>query len=161
MPDDDIGEDFDDRTESESEFSDEETPKTASKMGRRCASAERLKEETRLVLLDFLATLPAEKITARQLTQSENRPERLQEAFRVAKSNSDAAAHESNRMRFQKMAAPLRRKLSLNLKTEIETFNPRVGLRRKTLERLVCSLPLSCNYMYVFCKALFVLKVFR
>lgn len=124
-------------TDTESEHTDEETPKCTSKMGRRCASAERLKEETRLVLLDFLGSLPTEKITARQLTQSESRPEILQEALRVVKSHSDAAAYESNRMRFQKMAAPLRRKLSLNLKREIENFNPRVGLRRKTLARWV------------------------
>lgn len=108
-----------------------------SKMGRRCASVERLKEETRLVLLDFLGSLPAEKITARNLTESENRPERLKQALAVAKSNSDAAAYESNRKRFQQMAVPLRRKLSLNLKAEIENFNPRQGLKRRSAERLV------------------------
>lgn len=138
MPDEKIEEELEEESETESELSDEETPRAvASNMGRRAASVERLKEETRLVLLDFLATLPAEKITARQLTQSENRPERLQEALRVAKSNSDAAAYECNRLKFQQMAVPLRRKLSLNLKKEIENFNPRVGLRRKTLQRFV------------------------
>lgn len=139
MPDDNIEEDLEKisqgQTSSESENTDEETPKSASKMGRHCASAERLKEETRLVLLDFLASLPSEKITARQLTQSENRPEVLQKALRVAKSQSDAAAYESNRRRFQQMAAPLRRKLSLNLKREIENFNPIKGFRRRTLTR--------------------------
>ena len=138
MPDQDTEEQPLDDGDTESESSDaEELPRLSSTMGRRCASVERLKEETRLVLLDFLASLPSEKLTARNLTVSENRPERLQRALRVAKSQSDAAAYESNRLRFQQMAAPLRRKLSLNLKREIETFNPRVGLRRKTLERLV------------------------
>jgi hypothetical protein len=127
-------------TASESESETEEkprSPRSPSNMGRRCASVERLKEETRLVLLDFLGALPTEKTTARNLTESENRPERLKKALAIVKSNSDAAAYESNRKRFQQMAVPLRRKLSLNLKSEIENFNPNLGLKRKSCERSV------------------------
>lgn len=127
-------------TSSESEPETLKIPSSSrspSKMGRRCASVERLKEETRLVLLDFLGSLPAEKITARNLTESENRPERLKQALAVAKSSSDAAAYESNRKRFQQMTVPLRRKLSLNLKAEIQNFNPNQGLKRRSAERLV------------------------
>ncbi|XP_032232958.1 uncharacterized protein LOC5508275 [Nematostella vectensis] len=98
--------------------------------GRRTASVERLKEETRLVLLDFLGALPPEKLTARNLTVSEHRPERLKQALKLSKSPSDAASYENRRQKFQNMAAPLRRKLSLNLKQEIENFDRRSQLRK-------------------------------
>lgn len=90
----------------------------------KAVSLERIRDETRLVVLDFLSKQPVEKLTARNLSQTENRPEILRKAIkRVSKSASDASRHEHRRKRFQNMALPLRRKLSLNLKRDIESFD--------------------------------------
>ena len=95
------------------------------------ASRERLKEETRLVVLDFLASLPPEKLTARNLSTSDPKPAVLRKARnRVKISASDAAAYEKRRVKFQKRSATLRRKLSQNLKRDIENFDP-ARLRRR------------------------------
>ena len=67
-------EEIEEKPSSELETASESEPETqksstscrsSSNMGRRSASVERLKEETRLVLLDFLGSLPVEKITTR------------------------------------------------------------------------------------------------
>ena len=89
----------------------------------RWASRDRIREETRIVVLDFLSSLPADKLTARNLAESENRPKCLSKAIsRLSKSTSDASAYEHKRQKFLRMAR-LQRKLSLNLKRDIETFD--------------------------------------
>lgn len=112
---------------SSSSEEDEETPKAKRRCGNnmfKAVSMERIRDETRLVVLDFLSKQPVEKLTARNLSQTENRPEILRKAIRrVSKSASDASRHEHRRKRFQNMALPLRRKLSLNLKRDIESFD--------------------------------------
>ena len=86
-------------------------------------SRDRIREETRIVILDFLSSLPADKLTARNLVHSENRPERLKKTTcRLSKSSSDAGSYEHKRQKFLRMAR-LRRKLSLNLKRDIESFD--------------------------------------
>ena len=110
---------------SESSSEDERTPKRrrGNNMSK-AVSLERIRDETRLVVLDYLGKQPAEKLTARNLSQTENRPAVLKKAIkRVSKSASDAWRHEHRRKRFQNMALPLRRKLSLNLKRDIESFD--------------------------------------
>ncbi|KAJ7375577.1 hypothetical protein OS493_040298 [Desmophyllum pertusum] len=47
----------------------------------RWASLERIREETRIVVLDFLGTLPADKLSARNFTRSENRTPSLARAM--------------------------------------------------------------------------------
>ena len=86
-------------------------------------SRDRIREETRIVILDFLSSLPADKLTARNLIRSGNRPERLEKTMcRLSKSSSDAGSYEHKRQKFLRMAR-LRRKLSLNLKRDIESFD--------------------------------------
>ena len=97
----------------------------------RHASLERLKEETRLVVLDFLGSLPPEKLTARNFADTESRPDVLKKAIRrVRKSQSDAQAYERSRKKFLERSTSLRRKLSQNLKSDIESFNS-TSLRRR------------------------------
>ena len=89
----------------------------------RWASLERIREETRIVVLDYLGSLPADRLTARNFTNSENRAPYLKRAIiGLSKSASDAGAYESKRKKFLEMAK-LQRKLSLNLKRDIETFD--------------------------------------
>ena len=91
----------------------------------RWASRERIREETRIVVLDFLSSLPAEKLAALNLAHSENRAVCLKKAMRrLSKSSSDAGAYEHKRQKFLRMAR-LQRKLSLNLKRDIENFDPK------------------------------------
>lgn len=91
----------------------------------RWASLERIREETRIVVLDYLGSLPADRLTAKNFTHSENRAPRLKRAIcKLSKSSSDAGAYEYKRQKFLEMAR-LQRKLSLNLKKDIETFDPK------------------------------------
>lgn len=97
----------------------------------RHASRELLREETRLVVLDFLASLPPEKLTARNLSTSDPKPASLRKArSRVKNSVSDAEAYERRRVKFLKRSLTLRRKLSQNLKRDIENFD-QARLRRR------------------------------
>lgn len=89
----------------------------------RWASRERIREETRIVVLDFLSSLPADKLTARNLVRSEKRSSCLTKSMRgLSKSSSDAGSYEHKRQKFLRMAR-LERKLSLNLKRDIENFD--------------------------------------
>lgn len=98
----------------------------------RWSSRERIREETRIVVLDFLSSLPADKLTARNLSESENRVKCLSKTMsRLSKSSSDAGAYEHKRQKFLRMAR-LQRKLSLNLKRDIESFDQRKLKHRNT-----------------------------
>lgn len=101
----------------------------------RWASLERIREETRIVVLDYLGSLPADKLTARNFTRSENRAPALTRAIcKLSKSSSDAGAYEHKRQKFLQMAR-LQRKLSLNLKRDIETFD-HTKLRNRAEKRV-------------------------
>ncbi|XP_020619292.1 uncharacterized protein LOC110057049 [Orbicella faveolata] len=101
----------------------------------RWASLERIREETRIVVLDYLGSLPADKLTARNFTRSESRAPCLTRAMsKLSKSSSDAGAYEHKRQKFLRMAR-LQRKLSLNLKRDIETFD-QSKLRNRAEKRM-------------------------
>ncbi|KAM7439789.1 hypothetical protein ABFA07_010968 [Porites harrisoni] len=101
----------------------------------RWASLERIREETRIVVLDYLGSLPADKLTARNFTRSESRAPCLTRAMsKLSKSSSDAGAYEYKRQKFLRMAS-LQRKLSLNLKRDIETFD-QSKLRNRAKKRM-------------------------
>lgn len=101
----------------------------------RWASLERIREETRIVVLDYLGSLPADKLTAPNFTRSENRAPCLTRAItKLSKSSSDAGAYEQKRQKFLRMAR-LQRKLSLNLKRDIETFD-QTKLRNRAEKRV-------------------------
>ena len=109
----------------------------------RSVSLERIREETRLVVLDFLSSLPPEKLTARNLSNSEKRPKYSTKGIRrLSKSASDASTYEFKRRKFLRMAQ-LQRKLSLNLKQDIESFDRR-NLKVKRPNNLQIPQSTSC-----------------
>ena len=113
-----VSTDTDSDTETEMSKSDEKKSNMA-----RWASLERIREETRIVVLDYLGSLPADKLTAKNFSRSESRAPCLTRAMKnLSKSSSDAGAYEHKRQKFLRMAR-LQRKLSLNLKRDIETFD--------------------------------------
>lgn len=100
----------------------------------RWSSRERIREETRIVVLDFLSSLPADKLTARNLSESESRVKCLSKRMsRLSKSSSDVGAYEHKRQKFLRMAR-LQRKLSLNLKRDIESFDQR-KLKHRNIQK--------------------------
>ena len=99
----------------------------------RWASRERIREETRIVVLDFLGSLPADKLTARNLIPSRKSRSSFNSVGRLSKSSSDAASYEYKRQKFLRMAK-LQRKLSLNLKKDIENFDPKT-LRHRSKQK--------------------------
>lgn len=94
------------------------------------ASRERIREETWIVVLDFLSSLPADKLTARNLVPKEKKRRHLSKSMqRLSKSSSDVGSYEHKRQKFLQMAR-LQRKLSLNLKKDIENFDPKTLKQR-------------------------------
>jgi len=99
----------------------------------RWASRERIREETRIVVLDFLGSLPADKLTARNLIPSGKSRSSFKSVGRLSKSSSDAGSYEHKRQKFLRMAK-IQRKLSLNLKNDIENFDPKT-LRHRSKQK--------------------------
>ena len=81
----------------------------------------RSREETKLVVLDFLSALPPEKLTARNYKRVLSiTPGFLEDVATpgLSKSWSDAQDYEQKRRKFMTMAKPLRRQLSQSFQAE-------------------------------------------